>query len=83
LTVLGLLNLVRENGCWSGVPIKKKRIESSFGMHTGHNTGGNVRSLVANHATELKDFNFRTYLKIVKLKGQPIGNLGSGNKNFK
>jgi hypothetical protein len=39
-----------------------------FGIHTGHNTVGNVRSLVANHVTELKNFNFWTYEEIVKLK---------------
>jgi hypothetical protein len=34
----------------------RKRTESSFRMHTGHNTGGggNVRSLLANHAREFK-----------------------------
>ena len=41
--------------------MKKKRLELSFGIHIGHNTAGNVRSLVANHVTEFKNFNFWTY----------------------
>ena len=40
---------------------KEKRIERLFGIHTGHNTAGNVRSLVANHVTELKNSYFYTY----------------------
>ena len=34
---------------------REKRLERSFGIHTGHNMAGNVRSLVANHVTELKN----------------------------
>jgi len=41
--------------------LKKKRVERSFGIYTGHNTAGKVRSLVADHVTELKNFNFWTY----------------------
>jgi len=33
-----------------------KRVECLFGVHTGRNTAGNVRSLVANHVTEFKHF---------------------------
>ena len=40
---------------------KKKLLERSFEIHTGHNTAGNVRSLVANHVTELKNSYFWTY----------------------
>jgi hypothetical protein len=43
-----------------------------FGIHTGHNTAGNVRSLVANHVTEFKNFNFWTNEKIVKLKDSQL-----------
>jgi hypothetical protein len=39
------LNLVRENGWWPGVPIKKR---------AGSSLGGNVRSLLANHARKFK-----------------------------
>jgi len=39
----------------------KKWLECSFGVHTGHSTLGSVRSLVANHVTELKIVNFCTY----------------------
>jgi len=36
----------------------KKRLERSLGVHTGHNMAGNVRSLVANHVTELQILTF-------------------------
>jgi hypothetical protein len=49
-----------------------KMLEHSFGIHTGHNTAGDIRSLVANHVTEFKNFNFCTYQKIVKLKGSQL-----------
>jgi len=39
----------------------RKLLESLFDIHTGHNTAGNVRSLVANHVKEFKNFNFWTY----------------------
>jgi len=39
----------------------EKQLQRSSGIHTGHNTAGNVRSLVANHVTEFKNFNFWTY----------------------
>ena len=38
----------------------EKQLERSSGIHTGQNTAGNVRSLVANHVTEFKNFNFWT-----------------------
>jgi len=38
----------------------RKTARRSFGIHTGHNTAGNVMSLVANHVTELKKNNFWT-----------------------
>jgi len=60
LTVLDLLNLAGDDGWSSGVHVKKKQLEHSFGIHTGHNMAGNVRSLVANHVTEFKNFNFWT-----------------------
>jgi hypothetical protein len=37
---------------------REKQLERSFGIHTGHNTAGNIRSLVANHVTELKNSYF-------------------------
>jgi len=46
----------------------EKQLERCFGVHTGRNTAGKVRSLVANQVTELKNFYFLTYLEIVKLK---------------
>jgi len=33
----------------------------SFGIHTGHNTAGSVRALVANHVKEFENSYFRTY----------------------
>jgi len=52
--------------------VKKKRLERSFEIHTGYNTAGNVRSLVANRVTELKNLNFWAYGKIVKLKDNQL-----------
>ena len=49
-----------------------KRLEPSFGAHTSHNTAGNVRSLVAKHVTELKNFNFWIYQEIAKLKDSQL-----------
>jgi len=44
-----------------------KRLGRSFGIHTGHTTAGKVRSLVANHVTELKNLTFGPMGKIAKL----------------
>jgi len=41
--------------------LRKKRLERAFGINTGHYTADNVRSLVANHITELKNSYFWTY----------------------
>jgi len=43
----------------------EKQLEHSFGVHTGHNMAGSVRSWVANHVTVFKSFNFITYLEIL------------------
>jgi Fe2+ transport system protein FeoA len=51
-------------------------------MTTGHNTAGNVRSLVANHVTELKKLLTFGLLRNSEIKIQPIGNQESGG-NFK
>jgi len=51
-------------------------------MMTGHNTAGNVRSLVANHVTELKKLLTFGLLRNSEIKIQPIGNQESGG-NFK
>ena len=59
---------------------KEKRLERSFGIHTGHDTAGNVRSLVSNHVTEFKKFLLLDLLGNSKIKRQPIGNQGSGKK---
>jgi hypothetical protein len=50
----------------------EKRLERLFGIHTGHNTAGKVRSLVANRVTEFKNFYFWTYGKSSDIKRQPI-----------
>jgi len=44
--------------CTKKIKKKQTRLERSFGMHTGHNSAGNVRTLVANHATELENYYF-------------------------
>ena len=59
---------------------EKRRLERSFGSHTGHNTAGNVRSLVANHVTELKKFLLWDLLGNSEIKRQPTRNQGSGTK---
>ena len=41
--------------------LREKRLERAFGVHAGHNTAGNFRSLLANHVTELKNFKLWTY----------------------
>ena len=46
--------------------------ERSFGIHTGHNTADNVRSLVANRVIGFKKINFWTYEKIMKLKDSQL-----------
>jgi len=48
--------------------LRKKQLECSFGIHTGHNTAGKVRSLVANRFTEFKILTFGPMGKIAKLK---------------
>jgi hypothetical protein len=64
----------------------KKRLERSFGIHTGHSTAGNVRSFVANRVTEFQNCNFWTNEKIVKLKDSQLEirevkkNLSSGKE---
>jgi hypothetical protein len=40
--------------------------ERSFGIHTGHNTAGNIRSFVANPFTEFKILTFGPMGKIAK-----------------
>jgi hypothetical protein len=54
--------------------------KTAFGIHTGHNTAGNVRSFVANRVTELKNFNLWTYGKNGEIKRQAIGNQRSGKE---
>jgi hypothetical protein len=49
-----------------------KWLERLFGIHTGHNTAGNVRSLAANRVTELKILTFGPMGKIVKLKDSQL-----------
>ena len=39
----------------------EKRLERSFGIHTGHTRRATLVSLVANHVTEFENFNFWTY----------------------
>jgi hypothetical protein len=55
----------REGGGGVGIQaytLRERRLERSFGMHTGHSTAGNVKSFVAaNHVTELKNSYFWTY----------------------
>jgi hypothetical protein len=50
----------------------RKRLERSFGIHTGHNTVGNVRSFVANRVIEFKILTFRPMGKIAKLKDSQL-----------
>ena len=47
-----------------------------MGVHTAHNTTGNVRPLVANHITEFKIL-LSDPLGNGEIKRQPIGNQGS------
>jgi len=47
-----------------------------LGVHTGHNTAGNVRSFVANHITEFKIL-LSDLLGKGEIKRRPIGNQGS------
>jgi hypothetical protein len=35
---------------------QEQQVERTFGIHTGHDTAGNVRSSVANHVTEFENF---------------------------
>jgi hypothetical protein len=51
---------------------EEKRLERSFGIHTGHNTVGNVRSFVANRFIEFKILTFKPMEKIVKLKDSQL-----------
>jgi len=76
LTILVLLNLARKDGCSQEYTLREKRVERSFGAHTGHNTAGNVRSLVANHITEFKIL-LSDLLRNGEIKRQPTGNQGS------
>jgi len=39
----------------------RKTARTFIWIYTGPNTASNVRSLIANHVTELKNFNFWTY----------------------
>jgi hypothetical protein len=50
----------------------KKRVERSFGIHTGHNTAGNLRSFVANRFIEFKILTFGRMGKIVKLRDSQL-----------
>jgi hypothetical protein len=52
--------------------ILRKRLERSFGIHTGHNTAGNIRSFVANRFTEFKMLTFGPMGKITKLKDSQL-----------
>ena len=81
MTVLVLLNLAGKDGCSQAYTLRerKKRVERSFGVHTGHNMAGNVRSLVANHITEFKIL-LSDLLGNGEIKRQPIGNQGSEKK---
>ena len=58
----------------------EKRLERSFGIHTGHNTAGKVRSLVANRVTEFKILTFGPTGKNSEIKRQPTGILRSGKE---
>ena len=49
-----------------------KRLGRSSGIHTGHNTAGKVRSLVANRITEFKNLNLGPVGKIAKLKDNQL-----------
>jgi len=51
-----------------------------LGVHTGHNTAGNVRPLVANHITEFKIL-LLDLLGNGEIKRQPTGNQGSENNS--
>ena len=59
---------------------QEKRLERSVGFHTGHNTAGSVRSLVANHVTEFIFFLLLDLLGNSENKRQPTGNQGSEKK---
>ena len=76
MTVLVLLNLTGKDGCSQEYTLREKWVEHSFGVHTGHNTAGNVRSMVANHITEFKIL-LSDLLRNGESKRQPIGNQGS------
>ena len=66
-----------KDGCSQAYTLRgKKQVERSFGVHTGHNTAGNVRSLVANHITEFKIL-LSDLLGNGDIKRQPTGNQGS------
>ena len=76
MTVLVFLNLAGKDGCSQAYTLREKRVERSFGVHTGHNMAGNIRSLVANHITEFKIL-LSALLGNGEIKRQPIGNQGS------
>jgi hypothetical protein len=50
----------------------RKQLERSSGIHTGHNTAGKIRPLVANRVTEFKILTFGPMGKIVKLKDSQL-----------
>ena len=79
-TVLVLLNLAGKDGCSQAYTLREKNgYHAHLGVHTGHNTAGNVRSLVANHIREFKIL-LSDMLGNGEIKRQPIGNQGSGKK---
>jgi hypothetical protein len=49
----------------------RKTGRTNFGVHTGHNSAGNI---IANRITVFKNFNFWTYGKNSEIKRQPIRN---------
>jgi len=53
LRILDLLNLAGEDDGSQAYTLKKT-IGPSYRVHTGHNTVGNITSVVANHEQNLK-----------------------------
>jgi len=50
----------------------EKLLERCIGIHTGHNTAGNVRLFVANRFTEFKSLTFGPVGRIAKLKDSQL-----------
>jgi hypothetical protein len=50
----------------------RKTGRTLIGIHTSHNTAGNVRSFVANRITEFKILSFGPMGKIAKLKDSQL-----------